>query len=70
MAVKFNNKGYSIEVETGADPVEEWMLAQDELFDLLSSTETVQSNNGNFYYAIRVLRSMMPDLETAKKMMK
>jgi hypothetical protein len=55
-----------IEVETASSPVEYWLETQDELLDALQS-EAPELHTNRFHY-IELLRSMLPDLETAKKM--
>ena len=67
MSVKFNADGFTVEVKTHESPIESWLETQDELVELLQSeNDEVRANH--FRY-LQLLRNMMPDLETAKKMM-
>ena len=68
MAIKFNEQGYSIEVKTGTNPVEDWMETHDDLLDLLASADRELAGTNNYYHVIDHLRNMMPDYETALKM--
>lgn len=67
MSVKFNADGFTVEVKTNANSVENWLKTQDELVDMLQS-ENDEMHAIRFHY-LELLRNMMPDLETAKKMM-
>jgi len=67
MSVKFNTDGFTVEVKTNASPIESWLETQDELVELLQS-ESDEMRANHFHY-LQLLRNMMPDLETAKKMM-
>ena len=66
MSVKFNQSSFTVEVQTGSNPIESWMETQNELFDSLQSESQVKSERCHY---IELLRSMMPDEETAKKML-
>ena len=68
MAIKFNEQGYSIEVKTGTNPVEDWMETHDDLLDLLASADRELAGTNNYYHVIDLLRNMMPDYDTALKM--
>jgi hypothetical protein len=68
--VKFNNKSFTIQVETGGNPIEDWLKTHEELVDMFQC-QNMDLCNGNMHYnVLELLRSMMPDLETAKKMTK
>ena len=66
MSVKFRKDGYTIDIETIANPVEDWISLQDELLTLI----TVTSNDTGHYpwRAASFLRELLPDWEDAKKM--
>lgn len=66
MPVSFKPKSFVVEVQTNADPVESWLETQDEIIDLLQS-ENEEMHLDRFHF-LELLRNMMPDLETAKKM--
>jgi exonuclease VII small subunit len=59
-----------IEVETGTNPIEDWLKTQDDIIDLLQSQDMTLDSSNNHYNALELLRSMMPDYETAEKMLK
>ena len=67
MAVKFNKDSFTIEVETVAGPIESWLETQSELLDALQSEE--EDMHVNRIHYLNLLRCMMPDLETAKRML-
>ena len=67
MSVTFKPGSFIVEVKTNADPVESWLETQDDLVDLLQS-ENEEMHLDRFHY-LELLRNMMPDIETAKKMM-
>lgn len=67
MTVSFKPKSFVVEVQTNANPVESWLETQDELVDLLQS-ESEEMHLTRFHY-LELLRNMMPDVETAKKML-
>jgi len=67
MSVKFNADGFTVEVKTNTSPIESWLETQDELVGLLQSeNDEIHVNRAHY---LNLLRCMMPDLETAKKMM-
>lgn len=70
MAVVFNETGYTIEVHTGTNPIEDWLTTHDEMISLLQATDPQMRGEQNYYRVLELLRCMMPDWETAKKMMK
>lgn len=67
MAVKFNESSFTIVVETVRCPIENWLETQEELIDMLQS-EDDQMHTKHYHY-LELLKSMQPDIETAKKMM-
>jgi len=67
--VTFRENGFVIEVTTGSTPIETWMATHDQLLALLGDVDN-DMRDGNYYYVIELLREMMPDWETAKKMIK
>lgn len=66
MAVTFNKTSFTIEVETGHNPIELWLDTQEQLIDALQA-ENIEMH-GNRYAYLELLRSMQPDFDTAKKM--
>jgi hypothetical protein len=67
MAVKFTETSFIIEVQTGTNPMEAWLDTHDQLVDCLQSEN--EDMHGYRYHYLELLRSMMPDWETAKKML-
>ena len=67
MAVKFNKTSFTIEVDTVSAPIEAWLETQSELLDALQSEDDEMHANRIHY--LNLLRCMMPDLETAKRML-
>lgn len=66
--VTFNDKSFTIEVETGCNPIEDWLATHDELCDLLTCIDTGMTVDKNFIAILELLRQMMPDYDTAKRM--
>jgi len=66
--VKFQADKFIIEVNTATDPVESWLETQNEMLDVLQSEDVELINKRPHYIAL--LRHMLPDLDTAKKMTK
>lgn len=64
--VQFNEKSFTIEVETGGSPIEHWLETHDHLLDLLQSEHPDMHENR--YRIYELLREMMPDYQTARKM--
>jgi len=67
--VTFNENSFIIEVQTGTNPIENWLTTHDELIELLQS-QAADMINGVPYHALELIRCMMPDLDTAKRMIK
>lgn len=68
MSVKFNNQGFTIEVFAGHDPVENWLETQHDLLSILQSED--QNMLSKHTHSLELLRSLLPDIELAKKMTK
>ena len=64
--VKFADDGFTIEVKTGFCPVDSWLEMQHELLDLLQSQHPDMLATRRL--TIDLIRDMMPDYATAKKM--
>ena len=67
MSVTFKPESFIVEVKTGTSPIESWMETQHELFDVLEQDDGISKSERIHY--LELLRNMMPDEETAKKMM-
>jgi hypothetical protein len=67
--VTFNEKCYTIHVDTGYDPVENWILLHNVILELV---RTVNTDNlpPDLWVVTDFLAEMMPDIEVAKKMIK
>lgn len=65
--VRFKENSFIIEVEAAGNPVEEWLKTQEELIDMLQNEREEDVHITRVFY-LELLRSMMPDLKTAKKM--
>lgn len=67
MAVTFNEKSFTIEVETGISPIEYWLETQGQLIDMLQSEN--EEMRPNRYHYLELLRSMQPSIEQAERML-
>lgn len=65
--VRFTEKGFTIEVETNS-AVSEWLETHDGLINLLQCQDSDQLSTN--FHVLELIRSMMPDYETARKMTK
>lgn len=68
MAVEFNDKSFSITIYTGMNPIEEWLELHNELTDVLSMLDMVSISMPTPYRVLELIKEMMPDVDTAKKM--
>ncbi len=64
--VKFYPDRFTIEVVTNCNPIESWLNMHSEMIDLLQS-DNDEVHTSHYYY-LELMREMMPDLNTAKKM--
>lgn len=64
--VTFNEKSFTVTVQTQIDPIEDWLATHDEMINVLQS-EADDMHEKRFHY-LELLRALMPDWETAKKM--
>jgi len=67
MSVTFKPESFIVEVKTGTSPIESWMETQHQLIDVLEQDDGISKSERIHY--LELLRNMMPDEETAKKMM-
>ncbi len=65
--VTFKDDGFIIEVNVGKNPVDAWLETHNEMIDLLQS-EDKEKQEYRYHY-LELLRSIMPDRNTAKKML-
>jgi len=70
MSVQFHEKDFAITIFTNMNPAETWLETTDELINVLQCADPEISGGNNHKKVLEVLRSMMPDLEMAKKMTK
>lgn len=70
MALEFKKQSFVIEVPTGGNPIEDWLNTHDELIDVLQCADTDLTVGRRFDCVLELLRCMMPDVDTARKMMK
>jgi len=68
MSVQFHEKDFTITVPVIMNPVEMWLETTDELINVLKSEDPDLRDGNSRRKVLEVLRNMMPDLETAKKM--
>ena len=68
MAVKFNDDNFTISIPTGMNPAEDWLETHKELVDVLQCSDPELSGGNHHGKVLEVLKHMMPDLDTVKKM--
>ena len=66
--IKFTETAYTVEVETGINPQDNYRQTIDELISLLQSVDHDMRGEDNYYYLLELLRAMMPSEEQIKKM--
>lgn len=66
--VRFEKDRYIIEIHTGCNPIEDYLLLQQSLLDLLSNVNQDNIISDTFYRVPDFLAELIPDWETAKKM--
>lgn len=67
MAVTFAKGSFTIEVKECHNPVESWLEMHSEMIDLLQS-ENIDMHSNRYAY-LELLRNMLPDEATARKML-
>ena len=67
--VTFNEKSFTIEIETGINPAENWLILVQSLCHMIRNT-TADNIDNDFYACIDFLAELMPDEKTAQKMTK
>lgn len=66
--VTFNKDGFTITIKTGGNPIENWLDLNSQLTQLLSSVDNEENIMPTPWLVINLLTDLMPDWETAKKM--
>lgn len=66
--VQFNEKSFTITVECGNNPIEDWLCTYDDIITILQTQDKDMLQKP--YNLLELLRQMMPDIPTAKKMNK
>ncbi len=66
--LKFDDTGFTIRIETGGNPIEEWLELHQELLNVLSLLDMEQNLMATPYRTLDLIAEMMPDWETAKRM--
>lgn len=68
--VIFKDKSFTIQVKTASNPIEDWIEMHNELCDLLQNTNPDMMVGRNYFWVYQLLREMMPDITTVRKMIK
>ncbi len=66
--VTFNKDSFTITIQTGGNPIENWLDLNGQLTQLLSAIDNEEAVRPTPWMVINLLSDMMPDWETAKKM--
>ena len=66
--VRFEKESFIIEIKTGINPAEDYIGLFEGICDIITTGSPDEQNPNNFYYVINLLRAMMPEWETVKKM--
>jgi len=62
----FSQTSFVVEVDAGLDPAETWLDTQHDLLSLLQSEDA--NLRTSHFQTLELLRNMLPDAATAKKM--
>ena len=65
--VTFTERAYTVTVETGIRPQDNYRQTIDELISLLQSVDHNMRGEDNYYYLLELLRAMMPSEEQIEK---
>lgn len=68
--VTFDEKGFTIRVETGCTSVEEWQQTFFGLLDILYFVRSESICDDTYCSVINLMREMLPDYKTLQKMTK
>lgn len=68
--VEFHSDKFTVQVETGIDPAEDWLDTVGCLIDVLENQDEELVEHRKNRKVLRLLRSMMPNLSEVKKMTK
>lgn len=68
--VTFDEKGFTIRVETGGGSVEEWQQTFFGLLDILYFVRSESICDDTYCSVINLMREMLPDYKTLQKMTK
>lgn len=64
--IQFTANSFTITVDCGGNPIEDWLMLHDDIVSLLQSQDSDMLNK--HFAAIDLLRQMMPDVDLGKKM--
>jgi len=64
--VRFEKDRLTIEIVTNTNPIEYWLETLNGMITLLQCQDSEMLSNN--YFVFELIREMMPDIETAKKM--
>ena len=64
--VTFKKDSFVVEVKTHGDPIEDWLKTINEMIDVLQAEDEQMSERR--YRYLELMKELMPDWETAKKM--
>ena len=65
--IQFTETAYTVTVETGIYPGDNYRQTIDELISLLQSVDHNMRGEDNYYYLLELLRAMMPSEEQIEK---
>lgn len=68
--VTFDEKGFTIRVETGSTSVEEWQQTFFGLLDILYFVRSESICDDTYCSVINLMRELLPDYKTLQKMTK
>ena len=68
--VAFDKTGYTITINTGINPIEEWQELQSEILSVLAALDVASNGMTMPFRLLNLMQEMQPDLHMAMKMIK
>jgi len=66
--VLFKKDSFTIELNTGSNPVENWMNTRNELIELLQVANPEMIVGRSFFHVLELIRELDPDYHIARRM--
>lgn len=61
MAIEFDKTGFTVKVQTGGCPIEDWQSTCEDIITVLQDIDYKDSCRSNYYFLLELLKNMLPD---------